>query len=75
MQSEHPTYDHRPEPARKRGVAERVGAWSSRHRKTAILGWIVFGQLPDGIALAGIALIAGSGLGLVIASRVPYRGA
>jgi drug/metabolite transporter (DMT)-like permease len=34
------------------------------------LGWLVFGQLPDGIALAGIALIAGSGLGLVIASRV-----
>jgi drug/metabolite transporter (DMT)-like permease len=33
------------------------------------LGWLVFGQLPDGIALAGIALIAGSGLGLIIASR------
>ncbi len=35
------------------------------------LGWLVFGQLPDGIALAGIALIAGSGLGLIIASRRP----
>ena len=35
------------------------------------LGWLVFDQLPDGIALAGIALIAGSGLGLVIASRRP----
>jgi drug/metabolite transporter (DMT)-like permease len=33
------------------------------------LGWLVFGQLPDGIALAGIALIAGSGLALIIASR------
>ena len=33
------------------------------------LGWLVFGQLPDGIALIGIALIAGSGLGLIIASR------
>ena len=33
------------------------------------LGWLVFGQLPDGIALTGIALIAGSGLGLIIASR------
>ena len=33
------------------------------------LGWLVFDQLPDGIALAGIALIAGSGLGLIIASR------
>ena len=34
-------------------------------------GWIVFGQLPDGIALAGIGLIAGSGLGLILASRRP----
>ena len=34
------------------------------------LGWIVFGQLPDGIALMGIALIAGSGLAL-IAARLP----
>ena len=33
------------------------------------LGWLVFGQLPDGIALTGIALIAGSGLGLILASR------
>lgn len=33
------------------------------------LGWLVFGQLPDGIALAGIVLIAGSGLGLILASR------
>ena len=34
------------------------------------LGWLVFGQLPDGIALAGIALIASSGLALIVASRV-----
>ena len=33
------------------------------------LGWLVFDQLPDGIALIGIALIASSGLGLVLASR------
>lgn len=33
------------------------------------LGWVVFGQLPDGIALTGIALIAGSGLGLIITAR------
>lgn len=33
------------------------------------LGWLVFDQLPDGIALTGIALIAVSGLGLIIASR------
>ena len=26
-----------------------------------VLGWLVFGQLPDGIALTGIALIAGLG--------------
>lgn len=36
-----------------------------------LLGWLVFGQLPDGIALTGIALIAGSGLGLILASRRP----
>jgi drug/metabolite transporter (DMT)-like permease len=36
-----------------------------------ILGWLVFGQLPNGVALTGIALIAGSGLGLILASRRP----
>ena len=35
-----------------------------------VLGWLVFGQLPDGIALTGIALIAASGLALIIAARV-----
>jgi drug/metabolite transporter (DMT)-like permease len=33
------------------------------------LGFLFFRELPDGIALAGIALVAGSGLGLIIASR------
>ena len=36
-----------------------------------VLGFLFFGELPDGIALAGIALIAGSGLGLILASRRP----
>jgi drug/metabolite transporter (DMT)-like permease len=35
------------------------------------LGWLVFDQLPDAVALTGIALIAGSGLGLILASRRP----
>ena len=34
-----------------------------------ILGFIVFGEIPDGLALTGIALIASSGLALVLASR------
>lgn len=38
------------------------------------LGWLVFGQIPDAIALTGIALIAGSGLGLILASRRPAPG-
>jgi drug/metabolite transporter (DMT)-like permease len=33
------------------------------------LGWAVFGQLPDAPALAGMALVAGSGLALILASR------
>ena len=34
-----------------------------------VLGWLVFGQLPDGLALAGIVLVAASGLGLIVAGR------
>ena len=34
-----------------------------------LLGWIFFSQIPDGLAIGGIALIAASGLGLVLASR------
>ena len=34
-----------------------------------VLGWLAFDQLPDGIALGGIALIAASGLGLILASQ------
>ena len=36
-----------------------------------VIGWVIFGQLPDGIALTGIALIVASGLGLILASRRP----
>ena len=36
-----------------------------------VLGFFAFGQLPDGIALTGIALIAGSGLFLILANRRP----
>jgi drug/metabolite transporter (DMT)-like permease len=38
-----------------------------------ILGWLVFDQLPDGLAVAGMTLVAGSGLALVLASRQPVR--
>ena len=38
------------------------------------LGWLVFDQLPDAIGLTGIALVVGSGLGLIIASRRPIPG-
>ena len=34
-----------------------------------ILGFLVFGQLPDALALAGMALVAGAGLGLILAGR------
>jgi drug/metabolite transporter (DMT)-like permease len=34
-----------------------------------ILGFTVFGEIPDGLAMIGILLIAGSGLALIVASR------
>src|SRR5688572_19817993 len=34
-----------------------------------ILGFAVFGEIPDGLAMLGILLIAGSGLALILASR------
>lgn len=34
-----------------------------------LLGWLVFGQLPDALAFAGIATIAASGLLLILAHR------
>jgi len=34
-----------------------------------ILGFAVFGEIPDGLAFTGILLIAGSGLALVLAGR------
>ena len=27
---------------KRKGIADRVGAWSAAHRKTAILGWLAF---------------------------------
>jgi drug/metabolite transporter (DMT)-like permease len=47
-----------------------------------LLGFAVFGQWPDGLALAGMAVIAGSGLAIALAERaeigrrehVPQRG-
>jgi drug/metabolite transporter (DMT)-like permease len=33
-----------------------------------LLGLVVFGQLPDALALAGMALVSASGLGLIVAS-------
>jgi len=39
-----------------------------------ILGFAVFGEIPDGLALTGIMLIAGCGLGVVLASRRPTSG-
>lgn len=38
------------------------------------LGWLVFGQLPDAVALIGIALIASSGLALIAARARTGRG-
>ena len=38
-----------------------------------VLGFAVFGEIPDGLALLGIALIAGSGLALVLAGRRPFK--
>ena len=34
-----------------------------------VLGFVVFGEIPDGLGLTGIVLIAGSGLALVLAER------
>jgi len=34
-----------------------------------LLGFAVFGHVPDGLAFAGMALVAGAGLGLVLAGR------
>jgi len=36
-----------------------------------ILGAVVFGEIPDGLALTGIVLIAGAGLALVLSGRRP----
>jgi drug/metabolite transporter (DMT)-like permease len=39
-----------------------------------VLGFVVFGEFPDAFGLAGIALISGAGLGLILASRRPAGG-
>jgi drug/metabolite transporter (DMT)-like permease len=38
-----------------------------------VLGFVVFGEFPDALGLVGIALITGSGLGLILASRRTTR--
>jgi drug/metabolite transporter (DMT)-like permease len=35
-----------------------------------LLGWLVFGQLPDALAAAGMATIAASGLVLILRHRL-----
>jgi drug/metabolite transporter (DMT)-like permease len=42
---------------------------------TLILGFFVFGEIPDAFALAGIVLIASAGLALILASRRTPRAA
>jgi drug/metabolite transporter (DMT)-like permease len=37
----------------------------------AILGWLIFGHIPDPIALAGMAAILAAGLGVTLLSRSP----
>lgn len=39
-----------------------------------ILGFLIFGEFPDALGLVGMALIAGAGLGLILASRRPAAG-
>jgi drug/metabolite transporter (DMT)-like permease len=39
-----------------------------------VLGWLIFGQLPDGLTLAGMVLVVGSGLMVVLVNR-PRRAA
>ena len=38
-----------------------------------LLGWIVFGQVPDAWATAGMLVIAGSGLALLLYERPQRR--
>ncbi len=38
-----------------------------------LLGWLVFRELPDGIALGGMLLVVGSGLAVILANRAPTR--
>jgi drug/metabolite transporter (DMT)-like permease len=55
-------YDHAP--------ASMLGPFMYSQLVMAILlGWLVFGHLPDGFSLAGMLVIAGSGLMLVLSHR------
>ncbi len=55
-------YDHAP--------ASMLGPFMYSQLAMAIfLGWLVFGHLPDGFSLAGMAVIAGSGLMLALSHR------
>jgi drug/metabolite transporter (DMT)-like permease len=38
-----------------------------------LIGWLVFGDLPDGTSMAGMALIAGSGLLMAFVERRNVR--
>ncbi|MFD5642285.1 hypothetical protein ACFWIP_11040, partial [Streptomyces anulatus] len=33
----------------RRNLAARIGVWSTHHRKTAVLGWLLFVVLATGI--------------------------
>ena len=57
-------------------LPESLGTWVGFLRESLtiaevafLLGFTVFGEIPDGLALLGIALIAGAGLALILGSR------
>jgi len=39
-----------------------------------LLGWLFYGQLPDGLATVGMVIVAGSGLAVAVAERQRVRG-
>ncbi|SCK16906.1 putative drug exporter of the RND superfamily [Streptomyces sp. WMMB 714] len=47
--------------ARRRGLAARLGSWSTRHRGTAIAGWLLFVVLAAAVGgMAGVAEVSQS---------------
>ena len=52
-------------------TAVRDGALAGR--PVTVLGFAVFGQLPNALALAGMGLVSASGVGLIVASRYAGR--